>query len=127
MLNTSHQSVSDRIHQVSAELTKTISADTESVRRLRDISRELSLIANSIEQNINLESEDEAVYRSALELIRKTKRASAMHLQQQLQIGFNRASRIIKMLEDRGVVGPGTLTSRREIKINLEELNEMVK
>lgn len=127
MLNTSHQSVSDRIHQVSAELTKTISADTESVRRLRDISRELSLIANSIEQNINLESEDEAVYRSALELIRKTKRASAMHFQQQLKIGFNRASRIIKMLEERGVVGTGTLTGRREIKIDLEELNEMVK
>lgn len=112
---------SNRLHKISTELAKPISVDTESIRRLRDISRELALIANSIEQNINLELEDEAVYRSALELIRKTKRASAMHLQQQLQIGFNRASRIIKMLEDRGVVGPGTLTSRREIKINLEE------
>ena len=111
----------NRLQEISAELAMPISADTESVRRLRDISRKLALIANSIEQNINLESEDEAVYRSALELIRKTKKASAMHLQQQLQIGFNRASRIIKMLEDRGIVGPGTLTSRREIKINLEE------
>jgi DNA segregation ATPase FtsK/SpoIIIE-like protein len=111
----------NRLQEISAELAMPISADTESVRRLRDISRKLALIANSIEQNINLESEDEAVYRSALELIRKTKKASAMHLQQQLQIGFNRASRIIKMLEDRDIVGPGTLTSRREIKINLEE------
>lgn len=113
--------VANRLHEISTKLTKPISADTEGVRRLRDISRELSMIANSIEQNINLESEDEAVYRSALELIRKTKRASAMHLQQQLQIGFNRASRIIKMLEERGVVGTGTLTGRREIKIDLEE------
>ena len=113
--------VANRLHEISTKLTKPISADTECIRRLRDISRELSLIANSIEQNINLESEDEAVYRSALELIRKTKRASAMHFQLQLQIGFNRASRIIKMLEERGVVGTGTLTGRREIKIDLEE------
>lgn len=79
------------------------------------------MIANSIEQNINLESEDEIVYRRALELIRKSKRASISHLQIHLQIGFIRASRIIKMLEERGVIGTGTLTSRREIKINLEE------
>jgi DNA segregation ATPase FtsK/SpoIIIE-like protein len=111
----------NRLQEISSELAKPISVDTESIRRLRDISRELALIANSIEQNINLESEDEAVYRSALELICKTKRASAMHFQQQLKIGFNRASRIIKMLEDRGVVDPGTLTSLREIKIDLEE------
>ena len=68
--------VANRLQEISAELAKTISADTESVWRLRDISRKLALIANSIEQNINLESEDEAVYKSALELIRKTKRAS---------------------------------------------------
>ena len=112
----------NRLQEISAELAMPISAGTESVRRLRDISRKLALIAYSIEQNINLESEDEAVYRSALELIRKTKRASAKHFQQQLKIGFNRASRIIKMLEERGVVGTGTLTGRREIKIDLEEL-----
>ena len=114
--------VANRLQEISAELAKTISADTESVWRLRDISRKLALIANSIEQNINLESEDEAVYKSALELIRKTKRASVPHIQLQLKIGFNRASRIIEMLEKRGVVGPGTLTGRREIKIDLEEL-----
>lgn len=66
-------------------------------------------------------SNDEEVYRRALDVIRVTKRASVPHIQLQLKIGFNRASRIIEMLEDRGVVGPGTLTGRREIKIDLEE------
>ena len=122
MLNTSHQSVSDRIHQVSAELAKPISADTESIRRLRDISKELASIASSIEQNINLESEDETAYRRALEVIHVTKRASIPHFQRKMEIGFIRASRIIKMLEERGVVGTGTLTGRREVKIDLEDL-----
>ena len=68
------------------------------------------------------ESNDEGVYKQALEVIRVTKRASVSHIQLQLKIGFNHASRIIEMLEERGVVGTGTLTSRREIKIDLEEL-----
>ena len=112
----------NRLHEISAELAKSISADTESIRRLRDISRELASIANSIEQNINLELEDEAVYRRALELIRRSKRASISHLQLHLQLGFNHASRIIKLLEERGVVGPGTPNSQREINIDLENL-----
>lgn len=117
-----HNNVTTRLHEISAELAKPIFADTECIRRLRDISRELASIANSIEQNINLELEDEAVYRRALELIRKSKRASIPHLQLHLQIGFNHASRIIKLLEERGVVGPGTPNSQREIKIDLEDL-----
>lgn len=67
-------------------------------------------------------SNDEEVYRRALDVIRVTKRASVPHIQLQLKIGFNRASRIIEMLEERGVVGTGTLTGRREIKIDLKEL-----
>lgn len=49
--------MTNRLHKISTELANPISVDTEGIRRLRDISRELSLIANSIEQNINLESE----------------------------------------------------------------------
>ena len=67
-------------------------------------------------------SNDEEVYRRALDVIRVTKRASVPHIQLQLKIGFNHASRIIEILEKRGVVGPGTLTGRREIKIDLADL-----
>ena len=67
-------------------------------------------------------SNDEEVYKRALDVIRVTKRASVPHIQLQLKIGFNRASRIIEILEKRGVVGPGTLTGRREIKIDLADL-----
>ena len=67
-------------------------------------------------------SNDEEVYRRALDVIRVTKRASVPHIQLQLKIGFNRASRIIEMLEDRGVVGSGSPNSQRKIKIDMEEL-----
>lgn len=49
--------MTNRLHKISTELVNPISVDIEGIRRLRDISRELSLIADLIEQNINLESE----------------------------------------------------------------------
>lgn len=49
--------MTNRLHKISTELVNPISVDIESIRWLRDISRELSLIADLIEQNINLESE----------------------------------------------------------------------
>lgn len=84
------------------------------------------MIPNGITNKLD-ESNDEEVYKQALDVIRVTKRASVSHIQLHLKIGFNRASRIIEMLEERGVVGSGSLTERREIKIDSEDLNEMVK
>ena len=73
------------------------------------------------------ESNDEEVYKQALEVIRVTKRASISHFQRRMGIGYNHATRIIDMLEERGIVGPPNGIGSREIKVDLEELNEMVK
>lgn len=48
---------------------------------------------------------DELIDR-AIELVRKTQRASASLLQRRLRIGFPRAARLLDELEQRGVVGP---------------------
>lgn len=73
------------------------------------------------------ESNDEEVYKQALEVIRVTKRASISHFQRRMGIGYNHATRIIDMLEERGIIGPPNGIGSREIKVDLEELNEMVK
>ena len=53
------------------------------------------------------EEEDEELVEQAIEVIRQTNRASVSILQRRLRIGYTRAARIMDLLEDRGVVGPG--------------------
>ena len=48
----------------------------------------------------------------AIEFVVKKKGASASALQRRFNIGYNRASRIIEELEERGIVGPSTGTSK---------------
>ncbi len=58
--------------------------------------------------------EDELIPQ-ALEVIRSSKRASTSMLQRRLRIGYNRAARIMEILEDEGYVGPENGSSPREI------------
>ena len=67
-------------------------------------------------------SNDEEVYRQALDVIRVTKRASAAHFQRHLNIGYNHASQLADLLEERGIIGPQNGVRLREIKIDLEDL-----
>ena len=67
----------------------------------------------------------EELYKMALEIIRTTKRASIPHFQIQMGIGYNRASRLMDLLEERGVVGERKDGLQREINIDLENGDEM--
>ncbi|MGE9290775.1 MAG: DNA translocase FtsK [Puniceicoccales bacterium] len=63
--------------------------------------------------------EDELVPQ-ALDVIRSSKRASTSMLQRRLRIGYNRAARIMEILEDEGYVGPENGSSPREILRDLD-------
>ena len=67
-------------------------------------------------------SNDEKVYRQALDVIRVTKRASVAHFQRHLNIGYNHAYQLADLLEERGIIGPQNGVRLREIKIDLEDL-----
>ena len=47
--------------------------------------------------------------------------ASASMLQRKLQIGYNRAARIIDQLESLGIVGPSKGSKPRDVLIDREE------
>jgi S-DNA-T family DNA segregation ATPase FtsK/SpoIIIE len=64
--------------------------------------------------------EDEALVEQALEVIRQTNRASTSILQRRLRIGYTRAARIMDLLEERGVVGPGKGAEPRDILMDLD-------
>jgi len=63
----------------------------------------------------NDESEKDELYFKALELIKMEKKASTSFLQRKLQIGYNRAARIMEMMEKEGVVGQANHVGKREI------------
>jgi len=51
----------------------------------------------------------------AIEVIRETHRASTSAIQSRLKVGFTRASRIMDILEERGIIGPPRGSEPREI------------
>tara|TARA_B100002052_G_scaffold290593_1_gene309403 strand:- start:735 stop:1247 length:513 start_codon:yes stop_codon:yes gene_type:complete len=64
--------------------------------------------------NSNNENQDE-LYDVALEIVKSEKKASTSFLQRKLQIGYNRAARIIDMMEDNGEVSKANHVGKREI------------
>jgi DNA segregation ATPase FtsK/SpoIIIE, S-DNA-T family len=55
------------------------------------------------------------LYESALEIVTSEGKASTSFLQRKLQIGYNRAARIIDMMEDEGVVSKANHVGKRDV------------
>ena len=62
----------------------------------------------------NLTDKDE-LYQIAIEIIKSEGKASTSFLQRKLQIGYNRAARIIDMMEAEGVVSKANHVGKREV------------
>jgi S-DNA-T family DNA segregation ATPase FtsK/SpoIIIE len=66
--------------------------------------------------------DDEDLYQQALDVLKSTRRASTSMIQRRLRIGYNRAARIMDLMEQKGVVGPENGSSPREILVDLDSL-----
>ncbi len=66
--------------------------------------------------------DDGELYQQAIEVLKSTKRASTSMLQRRLRIGYNRAARIVEIMEEKGIVGPENGSSPREILVDLDSL-----
>jgi S-DNA-T family DNA segregation ATPase FtsK/SpoIIIE len=66
--------------------------------------------------------DDGELYQQALDVLKSTKRASTSMLQRRLRIGYNRAARIMEIMEEKGIVGPENGSSPREILVDLDAL-----
>ena len=64
--------------------------------------------------------DDGELFQQALDVLRSTKRASTSMIQRRLRIGYNRAARIMDIMEDKGIVGPENGSSPREIMVDLD-------
>jgi S-DNA-T family DNA segregation ATPase FtsK/SpoIIIE len=65
---------------------------------------------------------DEELYERALDVLKSTRRASTSMLQRRLRIGYNRAARIMEIMEEKGIVGPENGSSPREILGDLDSM-----
>ena len=59
--------------------------------------------------------DEDSLYGEALEIIKSEGKASTSFLQRKLQIGYNRAARIIDMMEEKGIVSKANHVGKREV------------
>jgi S-DNA-T family DNA segregation ATPase FtsK/SpoIIIE len=50
-------------------------------------------------------------------LVARAGKASTSFVQRHLQIGYNRAARIVEEMEKQGVISPATSTGKREVLV----------
>ncbi len=69
---------------------------------------------------------DDDLLEDAIDTVMATGIASASGLQRRLRVGFSRASRLIDMMEQIGIVGPADGSKPREILVGEEEAQELL-
>ena len=75
----------------------------------------------------NYESSDEyddPLYNEIVDFAVRTGKISASLIQRKYRLGYNRAARIIDLLEERGIIGPQNGSKPREVLVKLENSNE---
>lgn len=63
------------------------------------------------------ESDYDEKYDEAVALVTKTRQASISFVQRRLRIGYNRAARLVEMMEHEQIVGPQIGSKPREILV----------
>lgn len=70
------------------------------------------------------EEYDDPLYNDIVEFVITQGKASASLLQRRFKLGYNRAARIVDLLEERGIIGPQNGSKPREVLVKLESQDE---
>ena len=68
------------------------------------------------------DDDDDPLFEKALEIVLQQGKASASYIQRRLKVGYNRASRLVELMEEKGIVGPAKGSKPRDIMHNPEVL-----
>ena len=69
------------------------------------------------------EEYDDPLYNEIVDFAISTGKVSASLLQRRFRLGYNRAARIVDLLEERGIIGPANGSKPREVLIKMEGSN----
>jgi S-DNA-T family DNA segregation ATPase FtsK/SpoIIIE len=70
---------------------------------------------NDAEDDDDVSEADEELIMKCIEVVRQERKASTSLLQRRLRLGYTRAARMVDILEQRGIVGPGDGAKAREV------------
>jgi len=70
------------------------------------------------------EEYDDPMYNEIVEFAIQTGKVSTSLLQRRFRLGYNRAARVVDLLEERGIVGPPNGSKPREVLVKLEDKTE---
>ena len=65
-------------------------------------------------------NDDDQIYNDVVQFVIESQKASASLLQRRFKIGYNRAARLVDLLEQRGIVGPANGAKPREVLVQLD-------
>jgi S-DNA-T family DNA segregation ATPase FtsK/SpoIIIE len=104
---------------------KEIRDSVKLVKTLAEAQYEPELVQIKASVNANGEIEKDELFDDAVRVVLETKRGSVSLLQRRLTIGYSRASRLIEMMAQAGIVGDYKGSQAREATITLEEWEAM--
>ena len=82
-------------------------------------------VTTGVDANTEVEDEyDDPLYNDIVEFVVTTGKASASLLQRRFKLGYNRAARVIDLLEERGIIGPMNGSKPREVLVKLNNNEE---
>ncbi|MGN1350533.1 MAG: DNA translocase FtsK 4TM domain-containing protein [Anaerovoracaceae bacterium] len=84
----------------------------------------LEAINTSIPEVVEEDEDDDELLPEAIELVVTSGQASASMLQRRYRIGYNRAGRLIDIMEMRGIIGPNEGSKPRKVLLTKEELDQ---
>ena len=67
------------------------------------------------------EEYDDPLYNEIVDFAIQSGKISASLLQRRFRLGYNRAARIVDLLEERGIIGPQNGSKPREVLVKLEQ------
>ncbi len=70
------------------------------------------------------DDDDDDLYNDVVEFVITTGKASASLLQRRFKIGYNRAARLVDLLEERGIIGPQNGSKPREVLVKLDDTSD---
>ncbi|MDO8664045.1 MAG: DNA translocase FtsK [Candidatus Liptonbacteria bacterium] len=62
-----------------------------------------------------LDEDGDEMYDEAVEVVRQAQKASASLLQRRLKVGYARAARLLDLMEEKGIIGPGDGAKARDV------------
>jgi DNA segregation ATPase FtsK/SpoIIIE, S-DNA-T family len=60
---------------------------------------------------------DDALYDQAVAIVAKDRKCSPSYMQRKLSVGFNKAAKLVEMMEDQGVVSQANHVGKREVLV----------